>query len=302
MPDPLKLEKAELREVDAEFKNEINSEKNCKVQFNPESLKVSFANQVATPSGAGDQKGTPARQFVGAGTTKLSLQLWFDVSAPMPVGEKVENDVRKLTAKVAYFITPKQEGKKFVPPAVRFMWGSFQFDGIMESLEESLEFFSNDGRPLRASVTINLTQQKITEFVFRPLEGPGASASPGTRPLTEAPAGSNVQKEADKQGKGDKWQDIAAANNIENPRMLQPGQLLDMNASVGGGASFGASVGAGVSFGASASLDAGISVQGGLTAQTGVTAQAGVSLEAGGSIEAGVLAGGSGVSVGVEIG
>jgi len=296
MPDPLKLEKAELREVDADFKNEINPDKNCKVQFNPESLKVSFANQVATPSGAGDQKGTPARQFVGAGTTKLSLQLWFDVSAPMPIGETVEDDVRKLTGKVAYFITPKQEGKKFVPPAVRFMWGSFQFDGIMESLEESLEFFSNDGRPLRASVTINLTQQKITEFVFRPLDGPGASDSPGTRPLTEAPAGSNVQKEADKQGKGDKWQDIAAANNIENPRMLQPGQLLDMNAGVGAG------IGGGLSFGASASFDAGISVGGGITAGVGVTGQAGVSLDVGGSIEAGVLAGGSGVSAGVEIG
>jgi hypothetical protein len=140
MPDSLKLEKAELHELDAEFKNEINTDKNCKVQFNPESLKVSFANQVATPSGAGDQKGTPARQFVGAGTTKLSLQLWFDVSAPMPTDETVETDVRKLTGKVAYFITPKQEGDKFVPPAVRFLWGSFQFDGIMESLEESLEF------------------------------------------------------------------------------------------------------------------------------------------------------------------
>ena len=41
--------------------------------------------------------------------------------------------------------------------------------------------------------------------------------------------------------KGDKWQDIAAANNIENPRLLQPGQLLDMNASLSGGGSFGAS-------------------------------------------------------------
>ena len=57
MPNSVNLEKAELHEVDAEFKNEINADKNCKVQFNPESLKVSFANQVATPSGAGDQKG-----------------------------------------------------------------------------------------------------------------------------------------------------------------------------------------------------------------------------------------------------
>jgi hypothetical protein len=281
-----KLEKAELHEVDAEFKNEINKDKNCKVQFNPESLKVAFANQVATPSGAGDQKGTPARQFVGAGTTKLSLQLWFDVSAPMPTGEKTENDVRKLTAKVAYFITPKQEGDKFVPPAVRFIWGSFQFDGIMESMEESLEFFSSDGRPLRASVTVNLTQQKITEFTFRPTT-PGTSPSPGTRPLTQATDGSNVQKEADKQGKGDKWQDIAAANNIENPRMLQPGQLLDMNASVS----------AGVSFGGTASLTGGVSAQAGVA----VGGQAGVSVDGGAGIGAGVSGGPFGVSAGVDL-
>jgi contractile injection system tube protein/LysM domain-containing protein len=246
MPDSQKLEKAELRELDAEFKNEINTDKKCQVQFNPETLKVSFANQVATPSGAGDQQGTPARQFVGAGTTKLSLQLWFDVSAPMPAGQNKEQDVRKLTAKVAYFITPKPEGDKFVPPAVRFIWGSFQFDGIMESMEESLEFFSSDGRPLRASVTVNLTQQKITEFSFRATAGPGASPAPGTRPLTPAPAGGSVQSIADSQGKGDNWQDIASANNIENPRLLQPGQLIDVNASasvsIGGSFQAGATV------------------------------------------------------------
>ena len=32
------------------------------------------------------------------------------------------------------------------------------------------------------------------------------------------------------QGKGDNWQAIAAANNIENPRFLQPGQLIDLDA------------------------------------------------------------------------
>src|SRR5882724_4622539 len=117
MPDSQNLEKAELRELDADFKNEINPDKKCQVQFNPESLKVSFANQVATPSGSGDQRGTPARQFVGAGTTKLALQLWFDVSNQEP-GAAAVDDVRKLTQKVAFFITPKKDGDKFVPPAV----------------------------------------------------------------------------------------------------------------------------------------------------------------------------------------
>ena len=61
----------------------------------------------------------------------------------------------------------KKEGDKFVPPAVRFLWGSFQFDGLMDSLEESLEFFSNDGRPLRASMSLTLSQQKIQAFKIR---------------------------------------------------------------------------------------------------------------------------------------
>lgn len=242
MPEPVKLAKAELRQLDAEFKNEIKPENNLKVQFNPETLKVGFANQLQTPAGAGDQRGTPARQFVGAGTTKLSLQLWFDVTALLE-GEKKVDDVRKLTEKVAYFITPQEEGDKFVPPGVRFLWGSFQFDGIMESLEESLEFFSSEGKPLRASMTLNLSQQKITKFTFRPTNAnnatppgaasAGASGAPaGTAPMTEAPAGSNLQNLASSLGKGDNWQGIAEANGIENPRLLAPGQLIDMNVSV----------------------------------------------------------------------
>jgi len=274
MPDSVKLEKAELRQLDADFKNEINPDKTCKVQFNPDSLKVSFANQIQTPQGAGDQKGTPARQFVGAGTTKLTLQLWFDVSQPSSDGKPQETDVRKLTEKVAYFITPTEDGKKFVPPAVRFVWGSFQFDGLMESLEESLEFFSSDGRPLRASVTLNLSQQKITKFVFRDTAGPGQQQTPGTRPLAQANSGDSVQNMADSQGAGDDWQGIAAANGIENPRMLQPGQLLDLNASV----SVGAGVGASTDTGASASFGAGASVQTGGVIQTGVSLQADASV------------------------
>lgn len=238
MPETQRLEKAEIRQLDAKFENEINSDKSVKVQFNPESLKVSFANQIVQPSGAGDQSGPAARQFVGAGTTKLSLQLWFDVTALAADGDnkdesgKAITDVRKLTQKVAYFITPQPEGDKFVPPAVRFIWGSFQFDGMMDSLDESLEWFSNEGVPLRASMSLNLSQQKITKFTFRDTRQPGAAggaAAPGTRPLTQAPAGSTLQGLAASQGKGDNWQAIAQANGVENPRLLTPGQLIDLN-------------------------------------------------------------------------
>lgn len=244
MPDPAtNLAKAELRQLDSNFENEIERDTWCTVQFNPESLKVSFANQLVQPSGAGDQRGSPARQFVGAGTTKLALTLWFDVGSPQPPDSPRVTDVRKLTKKVAFFITPKPvpgQRDKFVPPAVRFLWGSFQFDGLMDALEETLELFSPEGKPLRASLGVSLSQQKI-QFAFRdtgspngaPAPGlggaPGTPATPGTQPLAQAPAGSTVQGLADGAGVGN-WQAVAAANGIENPRLLAPGALLDLNA------------------------------------------------------------------------
>jgi hypothetical protein len=247
MSEATKLAKAQLLELDEKFENVINNDQvtgsTVTVQFNPETLKVSFANQIQTPSGAGNQSGTPARQFVGAGTTKLTLQLWFDV-ASLPDGENTTADVRKLTQRVAYFITPKKKGDKFIPPAVRFLWGSFQFDGLMDSLEESLEFFSNDGRPLRASMSLALSQQQIkaftineTDFKKRPPPPAGSTAADpgapaGTKPLTQAPAGVSLQSLADNLGLGANWQSIASANGIENPRLLTPGQLIDLNVSV----------------------------------------------------------------------
>jgi hypothetical protein len=237
------LAKAELRELDAEMKNQINRDKWTKVQFNPDTLKVSYANQIKEPSGSGDQRGPQAQQFVGAGTTKLAVQLYFDVTQDLGQGLPDVIDVRKLTQRVAYFITPAgdppNKPTKFKPPILRFAWGTFQFDGIVESMEETLELFSFEGRPLRASVTLTVSQQKITTFTFNDAAEPpgvqrGNRPAPGTQPQTAAPQGSNVQSLAAAQpgGTGDgggDWQSIAAANNIENPRILQPGQLIDLN-------------------------------------------------------------------------
>jgi Contractile injection system tube protein len=243
--------KAELREI----RPGGGEGKRVQVQFNPETLKVSFTNQVVPPansaagggaspaSGNRDQRGTSATQFVGKGTTKLSVQLWFDVTAVLPQDKRGTTDVRELTKDVAFFITPAasaDDPDKYVPPGVSFIWGTFKFDGIMESMEESLELFSIDGEPLRASVTVSLSQQGI-EFAFNRNAGgarqtggantPGGTP-PGTRPLTQARSGSTVQGMAAGLGRGANWQDIAAANQIENPRLLAPGQLIDLNVRV----------------------------------------------------------------------
>ena len=224
------LAKAKLCQLTPDFKDPdpAAQDKTVVVQFNPETLKVSYANQIQQPEG-GDKRGT--QLFVGAGTTKLTCTLWFDVTAPQPRQPANEandaDDVRKLTNRVSYFITPapdKKDKKKLVPPAARFIWGSFQFDGILESVEESLEFFSPEGRPLRASVGIAMSQQKIQ--VLPPVNlAPTQKKKPGTSPTTPVPQGSSVQKVA-----GQNWQGMAAANGVDNPRLPPPGLRLDRDA------------------------------------------------------------------------
>jgi hypothetical protein len=235
------LAKAELRELDAKMTTAINDGKWTKVQFNPDTLKITYANQLKEAPSSGDQRGSQAKQFVGAGTTKLAVQLYFDVTQDLGQGLPDEIDVRKLTQRVAYFITPvgdsPNDPKTFKPPIVRFLWGTFQFDGIVEAMEETLELFSFEGRPLRASVTMTISQQKITTFAFNEAAQPpgvqrGGRPAAGTQPQTPAAQGSNLQSMAAAQpggAPGGDWQSVATANGIENPRLLQPGQLIDFS-------------------------------------------------------------------------
>ena len=225
MPDPAKVIKAVLIEADANGKD--NGGRQMVVQFNPDSLKVSFANQIKTEKGT-DQSNASSVQFVGTGTTKLAVQLWFDVTQDLGQGMPDAKDVRDLTSGVAYYMTPKVPAKDGSPaslPGVIFQWGTFRFDGAMDSMEETLELFSADGYPLRASVGIVISQQKILPFNT----GAGERKA-GTKPQVEAPAGATMQSLTSTEAPNRDWQSVAAANGVENPRQLQPGQFLDMNA------------------------------------------------------------------------
>lgn len=236
MPEPIRLTKARLIELDVSF-SPNPSGKQVTVQFNPETLKVSFSNQVSSSSGRKNEGDKASVTVDGTRSAKLSVQLWFDVTAPLPIAQAGTNDVRKLTKEVIHFMMPTERGQNdppTAPPNVRFEWGSFQFDGLMESLEESLEFFSSDGRPLRASVSMGLTQPQTQKVAILPSGPPGFGGGgpqvPGVSPLATASAGATLQSIAAAAGGGRDWQQIAAANGIENPRLLSPGQLIDTRA------------------------------------------------------------------------
>ena len=126
----------------------------------------------------------------------------------------------------------------------------------MDSLEENLEFFSADGRPLRASLSLSIAQQQITEYGFGSASGgggggPGAASggggpggrpsSPGTAPLARAKQGDFLAGMLDQMAATQRWQAVAAANAIEDPLRVAAGSLLDFGkrAADAGQAAFG---------------------------------------------------------------
>jgi phage tail-like protein len=147
--------KAQLRELDASFEREINKARWVTVQINPHELRTSFSHELGP-------------------TTRLDLRLTFDVDAPAPRGRRAPDDVRRLTERVAYFATPRAvRGGGPARPAVRLAWGTFQFDGHVEALEETLEAFSPDGRPLRATLALSLARAQIGPYAFAAPAGAG---------------------------------------------------------------------------------------------------------------------------------
>jgi hypothetical protein len=166
---------------------------------------------------------------------------------------------------------------------VLFQWGQLKFKGIAESYRETLDFFSADGVPLRATVNLTLSQQ---DHVFdNAPAADAANAGPDTALDTRATNPSDVTKDTPQATRA-----VAKANGQESLRFGN-GSPLTVSASVtlkppvafaaaAGGGGLGLGLGAGVSAGA------GIGISGG----------AGLSIGASAGISAGATAGISGMA------
>ena len=202
------------------------------VQFNPQTLKFTYSVQTQS-----EQKpNTPATtQFIVKGTTKLTMELWFDAMLATAAnrltasGSENVGNVRDLTQQIAKFMKPYDDSNHNVaPPLVQFAWGTLLFEGVLESMDETVDLFSPQGVPLRASVSISISKQEID---YKPNSSLPQSNFTGTKPLQAAMAGANLPQMAASAGISD-WKSVATANNLDNPRLLPTGTLLNMNASV----------------------------------------------------------------------
>lgn len=231
------------------------------VQFNPESLSIRHetfgeagrqrTGEEGAQSGGGGETAGQASVRTAYSTNLSQLELLFDTSDS---GE----DVRNRTLTIAEMMKPVSNQS----PIVTFQWGSLLFEGHITGFTETLSYFSEQGVPLRASVSLEMTaasKERAANRISGQNSGLGAAASAsvgaslgasagisaggsvgasvsaglnagasiGATPLTFSQSGQSLQSLSAQAGLD--WRAVAEANEIDNPRRLQAGAVVNLN-------------------------------------------------------------------------
>jgi Contractile injection system tube protein len=263
------------------------------VQFNPTSLKISYTNET---SGGETTKGQ-AKQSPVQGHSTLTFDLEFD-TAEGEDGQPV--DVRDKTSKVLEFVRPLKENPANPPPRIRFVWGAFVFNGIVNSVNEEIDYFDADGRALRAKLSLSIKEQNLDFEVNKsgpanrnanaaskpgePARAGGPGSGPTKNPLQTiaAQAGESVQQALSRvNALPEQWR--SAMGGLQSPLNLAAGTPIQLGPEVSATAGT-----ATTAFGADQVLPTDSSVSGAVSASEEVSA--GFSLAASGGIGASVSA------------
>jgi hypothetical protein len=139
-------------------KSEEESDASKRIVFDFNPLTLSYSLEAST-----QQQNQPDRtgqqQHVSQFAAKLSFDAVFDNT---DIGE----DVRGTTLQIAEFLKPSQpaggatkNSGTGAPALLLFHWGAFRFQGVLTQYKETIDFFSREGVPLRASLSLAMNEQ-----------------------------------------------------------------------------------------------------------------------------------------------
>ena len=118
---------------------------------------------------------------------------------------------------------PPVDGDRHAPPAVTFAWGKIAFTSLIESANTTYTMFASNGTPVRARMDV--TFRELTPPADQLQGEPRHSADRAS--LHRVLEGETLPSIATAAyGSPTKWREIAAANDLVNPRHLDPGTEL----------------------------------------------------------------------------
>jgi|SRR5687768_5965720 len=185
-----------------------------KVMFNPAEYSLEMGNQFASAPLPG--LSNPVFSWVNGDADSLTMELFFDTYT-----DRRGADVREETDKIARLLEIDPE--LHAPPPVRFFWGKLDFPAVIERLTQRFTMFLEDGTPVRATLNVTFKEYKTIAEQLKP-KPKRSSDWTKLRVVAEGDRLSLIA--AIEYGDPAVWREIANQNEIDNPRLLQPGTEL----------------------------------------------------------------------------
>ena len=187
-----------------------------RVLFNP--LEYSIERSNVFKANAIPGLGGPLIQFINGDADVLSMELFLDdFTDKPPDGTSVADRIDQIAALLDI------DRKLHAPPTVRFVWGNLSFKAILEKLSRKITIFQPDGTPARATLNVSFKEYKtLSELVNDPrLESADKCKRRVIvgRDTLWAMAGREY-------GDVTRWRDIAASNDLDDPRDVNPGDWV----------------------------------------------------------------------------
>lgn len=185
--------------------------------FNPTEYQLQKANNFAEIPIPGLE--SPPIQFVRGGAEKMTAEVMVDTSDTL-------DDVRVTYVNALRGLLDLNR-ELHAPPVVRFVWDTQVFRGVIESLNVTYVLFTSDGVPLRAKLSLTLKEYRPVEIQIKqnPTSSPNYDKTYVVqRGDTLSGIAYGVYRDASV------WRDIAENNQIEDPRSLEPGTVLQLPA------------------------------------------------------------------------
>lgn len=199
----------------------LDTAKEIKCQFNPETMSLTKSNHLTFKPDIGDD--VPEVIFSGGMSSTLEVDLWFDTTRE---GEDVRDVYIRKIRELALVDASTGNPGQTQPKHCLVKWGNFiGFYAIIDNFREEYLLFLADGTPVRARVHVCFKQVWDD------------SKKGGTNPTSRSEArrtwiveeGQRLDWIAyEEYGRTNAWRHIAEANGIDNPLALRPGMILKL--------------------------------------------------------------------------
>ncbi len=201
--------KATIMALDGPYKDH-----EVKVMFNPSEYNLIYSADVSAPETSGEKKNKTEEKdpfFEKVKLEDFTVKLIFDTY------ESHENitqgtDVRILTEEITRLIVPRDGAVKKQPPVCLFLWGTFQYKGIITKIDQKFILFLPDGTPVRVELTVTF------KAIFTQEEMEKNTGLWACRKAWTVKSGDRLDLIAAKELKNALlWRKIAKENDIKDP-------------------------------------------------------------------------------------